>query len=309
MFYRIKYLLAATILVCITLPPRVAFSQSESTNVEKKDASQENIPLLQANGLYRDGVKYYEQKKYQEALDKFQQALPILQQIGDKVGETATLNYIGQIYINLKQYSKASDILDFALNPELQSVAEPIGDTLPSEPSPSMVQEAEPIGDTLPSESSPSPMVQESVEPIGDTLPSEPIAQPCTSCTSIVVGETIISKTEKEELNGVIQNNLGLAYIYQGKYDKAEQSINQALAFFKLINHKTEQGNTLNNLGELYRHRSQYPKALEYLKQAKEIFQENKHQLGLGTPNNNIGLVHDELGQHHQALKHYQKSL
>ena len=133
MFYRIKYLLAATILVCISLPPRVAFSQSEII-AEKNDTSQQKSPAeanklkqeklrKKALQLYTEGEINYQQQKYQEALEKFQQALPILQEINDRAGESATLNYIGQIYINLKQYSKASDILDIALNPENRSVA------------------------------------------------------------------------------------------------------------------------------------------------------------------------------------------
>ncbi|MDY6900481.1 MAG: tetratricopeptide repeat protein [Cyanobacteriota bacterium] len=339
MFYRIKYLLAATAMLCISLPPKVAFSQSESTNVKQKDISQTNIPVPEVNKLkkeqlrkkalqlYTEGETNYNQSKYQQALEKFEQALPILQQIGDKSGEAATLNYIGQIYINLKQYSKASDFLNRAL-PNWQRIRRRLPDygrlprtkpdgrvnSLPNEPS---IHTAAPgIGDSLPSESQPKIIIQEET-PIGtgNTLPNQSLPplpgseQPCISCTSIPIGETIIGKTNKKELSGVIKNNLGLAYLYQGKYDKAEESIYQALDFFRKIDSKTEQGNALNNLGELYRHRSKYPKAFKYLNQAKEIFQENKNQLGIGTTINNIGLVHDELGQHHQALKHYQESL
>ncbi|MEM7716376.1 MAG: tetratricopeptide repeat protein, partial [Cyanobacteria bacterium P01_A01_bin.68] len=114
MFYRIKYLLAATILVCITLPPRVALSQSKLTNLENQNISQkqsQNSLSEQALQLYKEAEINYKQSNYQQALEKFEQALPILQKIGDKTGEAATLNYIGQMYINLKQYSKASSFL------------------------------------------------------------------------------------------------------------------------------------------------------------------------------------------------------
>ena len=73
---------------------------------------------------------------------------------------------------------------------------------------------------------------------------------------------TIINNNDKKELTGAIKNNLGLAYLYKGEYDKAEESIYQALDFFRKIDSKTEQGNALNNLGELYRHRSKYPTAI-----------------------------------------------
>ncbi|MBV6626216.1 MAG: CHAT domain-containing protein [Rivularia sp. (in: Bacteria)] len=347
MFYRLKYLLATTIMLCVTLPPKVVFSQSELTNVEKNNASQQNLPVKQeqlrktALQLYQAGEQNYQQSNYQEALEKFQQALPILQQIGDRSGEAATLNYIGQIYFNLKQYAKASEFLNAALTsnwgrirkrvpdygrfpkvkpdatanplpnePFVHTAAPGIGETLPSE------SESKPatdvgIGNTLPSESpSPSLFQQDSVN-VGNTLSIQPQAQPCISCSYTPIGDTIsiINESDKKELNGAIKNNLGLAYLYQGKYNEAEELIYQALDFFRKINRKIEQGNTLNNLAELYRHRSQYPKSLEYLNQAKAIFTRNKNQLGIGTTMNNIGLVHDELGEHHQALKHYQYSL
>jgi CHAT domain-containing protein/uncharacterized protein HemY len=340
MFNRIKYLLAATILVCISLPPRVAFSQSEII-AEQNDTSQQKSPheanklkqeklRNQALQLYTEGEINYNQSKYQQALDKFDQALPILQQIGDKSGEAATLNYIGQIYINLKQYSKASEFLNRATAlalPSREHLTEqttggigsirkrvpdygrpprrkPDGtvNTLPDEPS---IHTAAPgIGDTLPNKS--SPQSSQEATAIRGSVNSE---QPCISCTSILVDETIINNNDKKELTGVIKNNLGLSYLYRGKYNEAEELLSEALDFFRKIDSKTEQGNALNNLGQLYRHRSQYPKALEYLNQALKIFQANRNQIGIAITINNIGLVHDELGQHHQALKNYQKSL
>ncbi|MEM7553048.1 MAG: CHAT domain-containing protein [Cyanobacteria bacterium P01_A01_bin.84] len=304
MFYRIKYLLITTILLYATLPIKVAFPQSGVTDIEKKDVSQQDLSIetgqlrkeqlsKKALQLYNLGIKKYNQYKYREALENFQQAVPILEQINDKTGKAATFNYIGQIYINLKQYSKALEFLNLALNDKLPANATaPISNNNP------------------PSESQPPPLSQNPAG-MGNNPPSESEKQSCITCTSMLIGETtsIINKTEEKELNGAIKNNLGLAYLYQGEYDKAEESINQALDFFRKIDDKTEQGNTLNNLGELYRHRSQYPKAFKYLNQAKEIFQENKNQPGIGTTFNNIGLVHDELGQHSQALKHYQNSL
>ncbi|BAY87655.1 hypothetical protein NIES267_71790 (plasmid) [Calothrix parasitica NIES-267] len=340
MFNRIKYLLATTILVCISLPPRVAFSQSEII-AEQNDTSQQKSPhetnklkqeklRNQALQLYTEGEINYNQSKYQQALDKFDQALPILQQIGDKSGEAATLNYIGQIYINLKQYSKASEFLNRATALALTSrehlteqttggigsIRKRVPDygrpprrkpdgtvnTLPDEPS---IHTAAPgIGDTLPNKSSPQSSQEGTA--IRGSVNSE---QPCISCTSILVDETIINNNDKKELTGVIKNNLGLSYLYRGKYNEAEEFITQALDFFRKIDSKTEQGNALNNLGELYRYRSKYPTAFEYLNQALKIFQSNQNKIGLGTTVNNIGLVHDALGQHREALKHYRKSL
>ncbi|MEM7714855.1 MAG: tetratricopeptide repeat protein, partial [Cyanobacteria bacterium P01_A01_bin.68] len=490
MLYRLKYLLATTALIYITLPTGVAFSQPEFTNVEKHDVPKQDSPArLQAIQLYRQGIEYYEQNQYQEALDKFQEALPILKQIGDKAGEVATLNYIGQIYINLKQYSNAlkflesasmisgdtSTSIDFRSGNITLDSSDGIGDTIPivstsffniqatnsslgignnivltatdeiitsPQKLPLGIFNHAGIGNTLPKKSltpnnselrtssQPSLIIIHPIntgprgigntfppaslrrinsvlpppanwDGIGNTLPptlpnngelppgaysigqgnhinradQQPsIISPAGISNSLPPGmysigqgnhinradqqpsiikiinnfeprgnntfpqiisndgelppgayspvgrgnhlypqnqqylkpiKSIVNGTEHKNLDGVTKNNLGIAYLNQGKYDEAGKSINQALKFFRKTNDKTGQGNALNNLGELYRYRSQYPKALKYLNQGLEIFKDNKNQLGIGTAFNNIGLVHGELGQHSQALKHY----
>ncbi|MEM7556642.1 MAG: tetratricopeptide repeat protein, partial [Cyanobacteria bacterium P01_A01_bin.84] len=414
MLYRLKCLLATTALIYITLPTGIAFSHSEITDLERKGVSQQDSPTrLQAKTLtrkqlrkkalqlYRKGLKHYEKNKYQEALDNFQQALPIIKQIGDKPGEVATLNYIGQIYIDLRQYSNASKFLEQASiisGGTLPLIYIPyysytsqlppanlagIGNTLPNKPlsvkngqSITLSQKLHldflspvDIGNTFPRKTLPSNNIESTTPPQPPSvIPSaylpflEPrgngnilLKKPLPSVSNITleaggiinisnthgneedIGNTInmeatgkivqgnllnqqnqqnlkpiksiINKIKKKNLNGIIKNNLGIAYLNQGEYIKAEKSINQALTFFRQTNDKAGQGDTFNNLGELYRHQSQYPKALQYLNQGLEIFKDNKNQLGIGTAFNNIGLVHGELGQHSQALKHYHESL
>ncbi|MEO1428845.1 MAG: CHAT domain-containing protein [Cyanobacteria bacterium J06633_8] len=346
MFYRVKYLLTATILVCISLPPRVAFSQSESTNVENQNISQpktQNSPSEQALQLYKEGEEKYNQFKYQEALEKFEQALPILKEINDTAGESETLNYIGQIYINLKQYSKASSYLEQASVTIKQVIEKSVREDKKHQEIKKqhtgivgnlcnkIVPNGEKPKNDNPSKNHSSALAFNNWDDICNNFDSdlfipidkpgtnlanvsipEKTSGPCITCAGTGIGNTISmnTTTEKKQLNGLILNSRGIAYLYQGKYDKAEESINQALSIFDLeLNDSVGKGNTLNNLGELYRHRSEYPQSLEYLNQALKIFQSNQNQLGLGTTINNIGLVHDELGQHHQALKHYQDSL
>ncbi|MEO1375855.1 MAG: CHAT domain-containing protein [Cyanobacteria bacterium J06635_10] len=358
MFYRIKYLLAATLMLLFTLPSRVAFSQSELTNIEKNDASQKKIPLPEANKLkneqlrekalqlYKEGEINYNQSNYQEALTKLKKILPILKRINNQAAVAATLNQIGQIYINLKQYSKASGFLEKASAiakqvvekstreenklPEIKK--QPIG--VVGNICTNIIPESETSQNDNPRKNYNGTLLFNSMDDICNSFDSDffipidkgtnlesvsiPPSSPeqnstsCILCVATGIGDILSITTDNEikKLNGVILNNRGLAYLHEGKYDKAEESINKALDIFVLeLNDNLGEGYILNNLGELYRHRSEYPQSLEYLNQALKIFQDNKNRLGIGTTINNIGLVHDELGQHHQALKHYQDSL
>ena len=51
----------------------------------------------------------------QKALEKFNEALPILQAVGDRSGEAATLNNIGEVYRSLGETQKALEKFNEAL--------------------------------------------------------------------------------------------------------------------------------------------------------------------------------------------------
>lgn len=256
--------------------------------------------------------------------------------VGDQGVEATILNYIGKIYINLRQYANASKFLEQAsiiskqvVDSKLSfntilpsSMIVPRGfplsrrrangysrggrsDTLSRKPlKPFGVYSEDFIGITLPAESSDNNFKFDiNTQSTDDNLPSNSLIQNEQPVKSI------IDKNEIKQLSGISSNNLGIAYLHQGEYYQAEESINQALTIFSQIDDKTGQGNALNNLGELYRHRSQYPQALKYLNRALGIFKDDKNRLGIGTVFNNIGLVHNELGEDLQALQYYQKSL
>jgi tetratricopeptide (TPR) repeat protein len=82
------------------------------------------LPLLQAvgdrggeaNTLNNIGIVYSLLGEHQKALEFYNQALPLVQAVGDKDGEAATLNSIGGVYNSLGEHQKALEFSNQALS-------------------------------------------------------------------------------------------------------------------------------------------------------------------------------------------------
>jgi tetratricopeptide (TPR) repeat protein len=68
-----------------------------------------------------------------------------------------------------------------------------------------------------------------------------------------------------------ISNNLGIAYTFQAKYDKALKSYLQQLTFVNTESDIAETGVTLNNIAIVYYKMMDYDKAIIYIKRAIQI--------------------------------------
>jgi tetratricopeptide (TPR) repeat protein len=110
-------LIAATILLCFPnyflMPTKVAFAQTQ--NVQDRKA--------QGDKLNQEGLQLLNKGQLKAALEKFQQALAIRKEVGDRAGEGRTLNNIGGVYASLVQrYGvnniTAKSLTDFTHKPQ-----------------------------------------------------------------------------------------------------------------------------------------------------------------------------------------------
>lgn len=69
----------------------------------------------EAERLHQEGMEQFDQEQFPAALAKFQQALTIYKEIGDKVAVGRTLNNIGMVYGRLQQTEQAIACLQQAL--------------------------------------------------------------------------------------------------------------------------------------------------------------------------------------------------
>jgi tetratricopeptide (TPR) repeat protein len=101
----------ATLLLSLTsafLPPTLSLSPlvaQAQTNQTRKAI---------ADRLFREG-EYLSIRNFERAIRKFNEALLIYQEIGDKVGVGKTLHNIGYVYYNKKEYEQALDYFEQAL--------------------------------------------------------------------------------------------------------------------------------------------------------------------------------------------------
>jgi tetratricopeptide (TPR) repeat protein len=76
-------------------------------NPDKPLVGNHDSPSLDAFDLNERGLSSYDQERYLEALNYYQQALVIQRKVRDRTGEGITLNNIGGVYASLGQYDQA----------------------------------------------------------------------------------------------------------------------------------------------------------------------------------------------------------
>ncbi|MBG1270727.1 tetratricopeptide repeat protein, partial [Nostoc sp. WHI] len=177
--------------------------------------------------------------QYPKALEFFQQALAIRQQISDRSGVGESINNIGLIYSRLGQYPKALEFYQQAL-----AIIKPIG-------------ERSGVGNTL-----------NNIGFIYSHLGQYPKALEFYQ-QALAIREKIGDRSGV----GESINNIGLIYSRLGQYPKALEFYQQALAIIKPIGDRSKEGTTLNNVGGTYYNLKQYVNAERNLLAAVEIWE------------------------------------
>jgi len=271
---RLRYLslAATTLLLAVTSPLLPLTSHLALLPVQAQTAQDRNAEAVR---LSQEGAQQFNRGQIREALEKFQQALVIVREIGDRQGEGALLNNIGAVYRNLGQYPKALEFYQQAL-----AIRKEIGDKAGE-------------GTTL-----------NNIGLVYDNLGQYPKALEFYQ-QALAIRKEIGDKAGE----GTTLNNIGSVYDNLGQYPKTLEFYQQALAIHKEVGDKAGEGTTLNNIGGVYRNLGQYPKALEFYQQALAILKEIGYKAGEGTLLDNIGAVYDSLGQYPKALEFYQQAL
>lgn len=228
-----------------------------------------------AADLNNIGVTYYRLSRYDKALDYMQQALPVLRQTGDKVGEANTLGNLGAIYSVLSRPDKALDADQQALTLQRQ-----IGDK---------AGEAGTLGN---------------LGTLYDRLSQYKKALDC-------FGQALLIQKQLGRPAGeaITLSNLGAVYGHLSQYPKALDYYAQALTLFQQIGDKAGEATTLGNIGSAYNSLSQYQKALDYFGQALPLQRQVGNHAGEAVTLNNLGEAYDNLSQYQKALDYYAQAL
>jgi tetratricopeptide (TPR) repeat protein len=219
--------------------------------------------------MFPIGEVYRNLGAYPKALESYDQALAITRKLGDKKGESKTLNNIGVVYDNLGQYSKALEFYQQAL-----AIARKISDK---------------AGEGT---------IFYNVGLVYNNLGQYPKA--LESLQQALIIRTAVDDRAGE---GATLTGIGLVYNNLGQYPKALQSLQNALAIRTEVGDRVGQGITLTGIGEVYNNLGQYPKALAFYQQALAIHTNVGYEAATATAAVNIGQEFVNLGQYADAEK------
>ncbi len=225
--------------------------------------------------LNREGNQLAAEGRSQEALERYLQALKILQQVGNRDAEGVLLLNVGNTYIALNQYPEALRYLQQA-----EVVLQEVGN---------------------------QGIAATAISDMGFTLsrlgrPQEALA---AFERALAIrrelgdrrGEAIILGSTAEVLRGL------------GKLQQALDSSQQSLRIHRELGDRSGEMVALNNLAATSNALGQYDKALGFYQQALVISQELKDRSVEATLVNNLGRTYTYLEQWTKALDYYQQSL
>ncbi|MBE9080364.1 CHAT domain-containing protein [Romeria aff. gracilis LEGE 07310] len=279
------------------------------------EASQSEINLAEAHRFLNQGLQQDYSSQYQEALQSFQQALALYQNIDDQRGEAVSLSNIGGIYLSLGQYERSIEFLQQA-----SAIDHAIG-YLPGEAvtlgrlglayeslgryerAIEFYQQALKITREINDRSSQASILSNMSLVYHSLSQFDRAIELQQQALSIAheIGDHL------SELNAL--GNLGLSYASLGQYGRAIDFHLKALTIAIEINNFSAETTALGNLGLNYHSLGRYESAIDYLQQ----FLNNAQRIGDRQREANafssLGIVYRSLGQYDQAIDLFQKYL
>ena len=225
--------------------------------------------------LLQQGIEQFQTSQITAALQSWQQALQIAQEIKDRNGEGQSLGNLGLAYHSLGDYPKAIDYHQQSL-----AIAREIKNRN---------GEGKSLGN-----------LGLAYHLLGDYPKAIDYQQKFLT----IARET---KDRNGEANAL--GNLGIAYYSLGDYPKAIDYYQQSLKIKREIKDRNGEANALGNLGNAYYFLGDYPKAINYHQQVLKIAREIKNRSVEGTVLGILGISYHSLGDYPKAIDYYQQHL
>ena len=265
--------------------------------------------------LIQQGIQQYQTNQYPAAIESWEKALTIFQEIGDRPSEAKVLYNLGGVYENLGQHSKALEYYQQAL-PITREVNDRNGEGITLHGFGFVHWNQGQYPQALEYYQQALPIFQEVKNRSWEGFTFNNIGAVYDKLGNYAKAleyyqKALPIKRELRDLagEGNILNNIGLVYRNLGQYPDALDSFQQALAIIEKAVDRLVEGRILNNMGGVYHSQGQYSQALKYYQQALTIFQELPDRTGEGITRSNMGEIYQELGQYPDALKYYQQAL
>ncbi|AFY56143.1 tetratricopeptide repeat protein [Rivularia sp. PCC 7116] len=257
------------------IPKSVGVEVAQQGVVDNKEPIRKQVLKLIQEG--RQLSKQGNAESLKQAITKWEQALELLQQIGELKSSQAVLLYsIGNTYSNLGEKQKALNYYNQAL-PLAREIKDKFAEA----------------------------SILNNVAVIHDDLGDKHQAFK-------VYNQALLLSRKIDDKGGEATNlnNIGGIYNHLGDKQQALKFYKQALIIIQEINgDKRWEAGSLNNIGQIYDSLGDKQQALEYYKQALTISEEIADKNGQAITLNNIAAVYSSLGKKRQALTYYEKVL
>jgi len=222
----------------------------------------------EASTLDNLGRTYSDMGQGTEAINYFNQALPIWQEVGERGGEALTLNNIGRAYGDLGKKQKALESYNQAL-----SIWREVGNR---QGEASTLNNIGRLYRDLGQQ-------QSALDYYNQALP-------------------VWREVESRSGEALALNDIGRAYADLGQPQKALEYAEQALPIWRETGNRRGEAMTLNNMGRDYSNLKDAGKALEFDSQALPIWREVKDQRGEAIALMTIGWAYSERKESPNAL-------
>ncbi|MBX7220419.1 MAG: CHAT domain-containing protein [Blastocatellia bacterium] len=212
---------------------------------------------------------------FEQAMQLYQEILPLLQQVNDQVREGIVLNNIGQ---NLGRLGRNQEALEYYNQALLAHRA-----------TKTRIEEAVTLNN-----------IGEAYRELGDYPKASSFLRQALGLAQVL---------EDRGLEIYILSTLGICSKALGEISAAEKQFQQALQLSRAVGNPPAEANTLHNLGGLYTDTGDKPKALECYQLALAIERATNDRQGESYTLQNLAAIHAFLGETQQALDGYRKAL
>ncbi len=231
-----------------------------------------------AETALKEGLRLYQQgtlESKKSAIVKFEIALNLYREAGDRRREAVTFSNIGLVYSGLGEKQKALEYYSQSL-PLSRATGDRGGEAITLNNIGSVYSE---LGEK-----------QKALEYFSQSLPLRR-----------AVGD--------RRGEAVTLTNIATVYSGLGEKQKALEYYSQSLPLFQATGYRGGEATTLNNIGSVYSALGEKQKALEYYSQSLPLRRATGDRRGEATTLHNIGRVYSDLGEKQKALEYYSQSL
>ncbi|HSK71961.1 MAG TPA: tetratricopeptide repeat protein, partial [Pyrinomonadaceae bacterium] len=292
--------------------PRIATTEDQKQIEASKTLFKANLLVSEANALLSKNTP----ESMQAAAEKFELALPLFQEIGDKRNEGYTLFWLAQINNSAVRAKRALEFYNQALPLIKQSgdkrtesiiynsagmILAHLGENRKSL---EYLKQALYLCESVCVNKEERAMILFGIGGVYQSL-----GEYQNALENLNSALPVIKAANYKAIEAIILGLLGTISSQQGDKQKALDYYNQSLLIHRAIGAKNFESAVLIGIGDIYRQLGEVDKALQYHSQAlliaKEIGDKGSESFAL----NNIGVAYQDLGEQEKALDYFNQSL